>query len=892
MRMMNGSDDFLICQECFAEQFGAGMMGDDIHSLIDQLSSVIRSNMPMAGPGRVGGPVSHPQPNQEASSLIEKAQDKATGLQAPLFTPEHFLVVLIEDEQAKKILQQDFKLSASKLEIIKDSLETIFANRNNPEVNREARPSPEMIDIFQIASKIAATEGKKYFGTHQLVNAILMQRVSPAAQRLHEIGGRPQKRSVSDKNGNNFAADMPDTPTIDAFGRDLTADASMGEIDPVIGRSSEIEQTVEILARRKKNNAVLIGEPGVGKTAIIEGLALRIVNNEVPETIKGCRLVTLDMASLLAGTSFRGQFEERIKNILEEVRAAKGKIILFVDELHTIIGAGDSEGGNDTANIIKPALARGDLHMIGATTLSEFKKIEKDGALARRFSSVLIEEPSNEDTLAILAGLKPFYEAHHKVLISEKALESAVGLSSRYITEQFLPDKAIDLIDQAGARVRMRALSGVRSPKEVEDEIDALQAELDRVVDNQQFHLAVEVKEKLDAATAERDSILNKLEEISDEIIAVTDRDIAEVVSSKTNIPLGELVANEATRLRDLEKDLHERVIGQDKAVGALADAVRRARAGLASPDAPLGSFLFLGPTGVGKTELAKALAERLFASEKALVRIDMSEYREPHTVARLIGSPPGYVGYGEGGQLTEAVRRRPYSVILLDEIEKANPAIHRLLLQVLDDGRLTDGEGKTVDFRHCVIIMTSNLGAGQAKKPMGFSTTDEDDTSWRDVDNSERMLAEVKKQFPPEFINRLDETIVFHSLTPSQIEQVCKTIIDKLAKHLAATKKIELNVSEELISELASSGFDPEFGARPLMRHIRKTLETELTDLFIDTLVEEGCTIKADWDTSSDEPKIVLEVIKPEIASEETLDESKTIEEAIAAENQIEKSS
>src|SRR4051812_7598794 len=512
------------------------------------------------------------------------------------------------------------------------------------------------------------------------------------------------------------------TPALDEFGRDLTADAREGRIDPVIGRAEEIEQTVEILARRRKNNAVLIGEAGVGKTAIVEGLALRIAQDEVPETLRGARIVALDLAGLLAGSQYRGQFEQRLKKVLEEVVAAEGRIVLFVDEVHTILGAGAAEGAMDAANMLKPMLARGELRMVGATTLSEFRKIERDGALARRFSPVMVEEPTLDESVEILRGLRSAYEEHHGAEIADAAIEAAVRLSDRYVTEYQLPDKAIDLIDQAAAKVRLRGGDS--------SEADRLRRELRRLAEAKEAAVRAEDYERAAELKTESEQAEAQLRELGEseaptpaaEPRVVGEADVAAVIAARTGIPVGELVAGELERLHTLEEDLHLRVVGQDEAVGVVADTVRRARVGLAEGDQPLGSFLFLGPTGVGKTELAKAMSERLFATEKALVRIDMSEFREPHTVARLIGSPPGYVGYGEGGQLTEPVRRRPYSVVLLDEIEKAPPEVWNVLLQVLDDGRLTDGEGRTVDFTNPVIVMTSNLGAGAAKRPLGFT--------------------------------------------------------------------------------------------------------------------------------------------------------------------------
>ncbi len=600
---------------------------------------------------------------------------------------------------------------------------------------------------------------------------------------------------------------------LEDFGRDLSADAAAGQIDPVIGRAEEIAQTVEILARRRKNNAVLIGEAGVGKTAIAEGLALRIHDGDVPEALAGTRIVALDLSGMVAGAQYRGQFEERLKAALEEVIASEGRIVLFIDELHTVLGAGNREGAMDAANILKPLLARGELRVIGATTLAEYRAIERDSALARRFSPVLVEEPSVPDTVAILRGLRGAYEEHHHVFIDDAALEAAARLSDRYITEYRLPDKALDLIDQAAAKLRLTAPGAP----------DALQAELDAAVAGEDYERAALLKRELEESVT----------------ALVGEPEVAAVVAARTGIPVGELVAGELQRLNDLERDLHERVVGQDAAVELVADTIRRARVGLSEGDRPLGSFLFLGPTGVGKTELVKALAERLFATEKALVRIDMSEYREPHTVARLIGSPPGYVGYGDGGQLTEPVRRRPYSVILLDEIEKAHPEVWNVLLQVMDDGRLTDGEGRTVDFTNAVIVMTSNLGAGKARRGIGFTATEP-------AAEASRMQDAARGTFLPEFVNRIDEIVTFESLTVEHVQQIAGQMVGRVAERLQTERAIALEVDEALIARLAADGFDEAFGARPLQRHIRRTLERALTRAILAGELADGDRVRA----------------------------------------------
>jgi ATP-dependent Clp protease ATP-binding subunit ClpC len=626
------------------------------------------------------------------------------------------------------------------------------------------------------------------------------------------------------------------TPALDEFGRDLTRDAGEGRIDPVIGREDEIAQTIEILARRRKNNAVLIGEAGVGKTAIAEGLALQIHNGDVPEALHGVRVVALDMGSLVAGSQYRGQFEQRLKQVLAEVTESEGKIIIFVDELHTVLGAGGAEGAMDAANLLKPMLARGELRMVGATTLSEFRKIERDAALARRFSPVTVDAPSVEETVEILKGLRPSYESHHAATITDQAIIAAARLSDRYLTEQHLPDKAIDLMDQAAAKLRLA------TPRPVDDA--TLREQLKAAVEAEDYERAAQIKTKLAQNEAAGNTTGNGT-------VTVDETAVAAVVAARTGIPVGELVAGELQRLSNLEDDLHQRVVGQDEAVEKVADTIRRARVGLSEPDRPLGSFLFLGPTGVGKTELVKALSERLFATEDSLVRIDMSEYREPHTVARLIGSPPGYVGYGDGGQLTEPVRRRPYSVVLLDEIEKAHPEVWNVLLQLLDDGRLTDGEGRTVDFTNAVIVMTSNLGAGKAKRGIGFTAEDAPGAD-------DRMLAAAKSAFLPEFVNRIDEVVTFASLSAENITDIARLIVERVADRLQTERNVTLTADDALIAQLAADGFDEEFGARPLQRHVRRTLERELTRAILAGTLTDGAHVRA---TAGADGGVALEV-------------------------------
>src|SRR3954464_8174884 len=672
----------------------------------------------------------------------------------------------------------------------------------------------------------------------------------PCALRLAERqGGFPAPTSRDEREPQST------TPALDGFGRDLTAEAAEGRIDPVVGRVEEIEQTVEILARRRKNNAVLIGEAGVGKTAIAEGLALRIAEGDVPETLRDTRLVALDLAGMVAGSQFRGQFEQRLKTALEEVVDSEGRVVLFIDELHTILGAGNAEGAMDAANMLKPLLARGELRVVGATTLAEYRKIERDSALARRFSPVMVEEPSVEQTVEILRGLRERYEFHHDSRISDEALLAAARLAARYITEYQLPDKAIDLIDQAAAKVRLRGAEA--------GEADRLRRELRRLSEAKEAAVRAEEYERAAELKTETEQVEARLRDLGEaeapataERRVVGEADVAAVIAARTGIPVGELVAGELERLHTLEEDLHRRVVGQDEAIGVVADTVRRARVGLAEADQPLGTFLFLGPTGVGKTELVKALAERLFATEKALVRIDMSEYREPHTVARLIGSPPGYVGYGDGGQLTEPVRRRPYSVVLLDEVEKAHPEVWNILLQVMDDGRLTDGEGRTVDFTNTVVIMTSNLGAGKAKRGIGF-------TAGEPAAEAERMQAAAKQAFLPEFLNRIDEIVTFAPLTAEQVERIAAQMVARVAGRLRTERDIELTVDAALVARLGRDGFDEEFGARPLPRHVRRTLEKALTRAILSGEIADGDRVEA----HERDGEIVLTARRPELA-------------------------
>jgi ATP-dependent Clp protease ATP-binding subunit ClpC len=637
------------------------------------------------------------------------------------------------------------------------------------------------------------------------------------------------------------------TPNLDKNSRDLTALARQGKLDPVIGRSQEIQTTIEILARRKKNNPVLIGEPGVGKTAIVEGLAQRIVNGEVPEVLNEKRVVELNINSLVAGTKYRGEFEERVKQVLDEIIAHQDEIILFIDELHTITGAGQAEGGLDIANVFKPALARGELHLIGATTLNEYQKhIEKDAALERRFQPVLISEPTVEQTITILRGLRDRYEAHHKVKITDEAIVAAAELSDRYITNRYLPDKAIDLIDQAAARVRISTTSPTAEMKELEPTISQLKRELDSATSRKDFDRAKEIESEIKQKEKELEDEKEKRRKTSaTQSAEVRAEHIAQIVSSLTGIPVTELTMEERERLLGLENRLHERVVGQEEAVKAVSNAIRLARAGLKERGHPIATFLFLGPTGVGKTELARTLAWSIFGDEDAVIRIDMSEYMERHTVSRLIGAPPGYVGYEEGGQLTERVRRRPYSVLLLDEIEKAHPDVHNILLQVFDDGRLTDGKGRVVDFTNTIIIATSNLGSDLIQRNLKRG----DKLNYEQL--KDKLMDVLREHFRPEFLNRIDDIIVFHSLSQEQIKDIVGLQLERV-KRMARAQDVYLEFDDSLIEHLAKVGYQPEYGARALKRIIRTEVETKLAEAMLKGDITEGSTVTLRYDEAT----------------------------------------
>ena len=722
--------------------------------------------------------------------------------------------------------------------------------------------TPRTKRILQIAVMQAARMGFTYVGTEHLLLAILGESDSYAVRFLAEMGVRSSEivEKMNELMGaeTDSSASVPKqgkeskiksaTKTLDQFGRDLTEQARKGEIDPVIGRQMEIERVVQILSRRTKNNPCLIGEPGVGKTSVAEGLALQIVSGNVPELLKDKRLVSLDLTGMIAGTKYRGDFEDRIKNAIEEVKKA-GNVILFIDELHTIIGAGAAEGSADAANILKPALARGDFQVIGATTIDEYRKhIEKDAALERRFQPVMVGEPTVQEAAAILKGLRDRYEAHHKVKITDEAIEAAVELSSRYISDRYLPDKAIDLIDEAASRVRLRCYTVPDDLQQLEEKSKELEQEKAAAVNSQDFERAASLRDEVrhlkQQLEEQRNQWRDKNERSGDEVTA---KDIAQIVSSWTGVPVVQLTEEESRRLLRLEEILHQRIVVQREAVAAVARAIRRGRVGLKDPKRPIGSFLFLGPTGVGKTELCKALAQAMFGDEKAMIRMDMSEYMEKHTVSRMIGSPPGYVGYQEGGQLTEKIRRKPYSVVLFDEIEKAHPDVFHLLLQILEDGQLTDSQGRTVDFKNAVVIMTSNIGARlitENRLNLGFSADNSQEADQKVM--KDKVMEELKKAFRPEFLNRIDDIIVFQKLTQEEIQQIAVHILNDLKARLEPLG-VSLEFTEEAVRTIAKAGFDPVYGARPLRREIQTKVEDPLSEELLAGDLKAGGTAVCD---------------------------------------------
>lgn len=773
---------------------------------------------------------------ERGQRALAAAQREAAGLGRTYVGTEHLLLgVLTEPGGAVSILKK-ITLEAARNEIVQ-----ILGMGEDSVGGKQLVYTPRTKKVLEQSVREARELKQNYVSTEHILLALMREREGVAAHVLIKMGLDLSKAreellhilSGTDDDAHDAKGSAEsETPTLNQFSRDLTDSARNGELDPTVGRANEIERIVQILSRRRKNNPVLIGEPGVGKSAIVEGLAQLIADGNIPEILRGKRVVSLDLASMLAGAKYRGEFEERLKSAMDEIKKA-GNVILFIDELHTICGAGASEGAIDAANILKPALARGEMQCIGATTLREYhKRIEKDGALERRFQPVNVSEPTREESIAILKGLRDRYEAHHRVRITDEAIVSAVYLSDRYISDRSLPDKAIDLIDEAASRVRIKAFTAPPDMKRQQEQLDNLNKETEEAVAHEDFEKAARLRDSKKALQNEIAARRSAWEQSrNNRVEIVGEEEVAYIVGAWTGIPVSRITEDESKRLVNLESILHERIIGQEEAVKSVSRAIRRARAGLKDPNRPIGSFIFLGPTGVGKTELCKALAEALFGDENSMIRIDMSEYMEKHSVSRMIGSPPGYVGYDEGGQLTEKVRRKPYAVILLDEVEKAHPDVFNILLQIMEDGRLTDGQGRVVDFKNTVIVMTSNAGAHVIKKQrsMGFSGTGED-TSRSYEDMKENILKEVKSIFRPEFLNRIDDTIVFHALEQTEIDAIARLLLKQVCARLEE-RGIKMDIDDSAVEVISRSGYDLQYGARPLRRAIQHMVEDALSE-------------------------------------------------------------
>ena len=791
-----------------------------------------------------------------ANRVLEIAKEFSITHNYSFVGTEHILYGLVKEGEglASKILSSQ----GLKPEYVEDEILRIDGVMNTLESDPEFTPRAKR--IIENSAKEAMRMGQNYVGTEHILLALMREIDSVAVRILIDTNIDPQRifadllrllsedSPVANYSDSSFSSSVDtNTPTLNQYGKNLTALAKESKLDPVIGRKNEIQRIIEILSRRTKNNPVLIGEPGVGKTAVVEGLAQMIVDNKVPEILKNKKVVSLDMSAMVAGAKYRGDFEERLKNVLQEIKKA-GNIILFIDEMHTIIGAGAAEGAMDAANILKPLLSRGEIQIIGATTLNEYRKhIEKDAALERRFQTVIVDEPTTEDTVKILSGLKDKYEAHHKVKITDEAIKAAVDLSERYINDRFLPDKAIDLIDEACSKIKLRTVTMPKNILDMENKIEKVSKEKEEAIISQSFEKAAklrdEEKELKDKVNKARENWKKKEE---NKEASVNAEDIANVVSAWTKIPVTKLTKTESEKLKNLDLELKKRVIGQDDAVEALARAIKRARVGLQNENRPIGSFMFLGPTGVGKTELTKALAENLFGNENQLIRLDMSEFMEAHSVSKLIGSPPGYVGYDEGGQLTEQVRRKPYSIVLFDEIEKAHPDVFNMLLQILDDGRLTDSTGRTVSFKNTVIIMTSNAGARNIVEHHSIGFMNKDDSKKDYEKTRDEVMVELKKIFRPEFLNRLDDIIVFKKLSNESIEKITKIMLDEFIKRLEK-KNIKVDVSDDVIKYISKVGFDDTYGARPLRRAIQSKIEDKFAEEMLDGNIKEDSNVKID---------------------------------------------
>ena len=797
---------------------------------------------------------------RQAKAALQIAESAARSWKHSYIGTEHILVGLLKEQEgtAGKILEE-FGVDSEKLETL---ITQLIAPSGVLVAEKSAGYSPRAQKIKEQAVKEAEKQKEEQAGTEHLLLAMLRETDCVGTRLLYTMGVNIQKLysavlSAAEIDSNSTLEELQmqkkqkenknsTTPTLDQYSRDLTAMAADGKLDPVVGREKEIARLIQILSRRTKNNPCLVGEPGVGKTAIVEGLAQRIVSGMVPDSVKNKRVVVLDLSGMVAGSKYRGEFEERIRNVINEVRSNQG-ILLFIDELHTIIGAGGAEGALDASNILKPSLSRGEIQLIGATTLEEYRKyIEKDAALERRFQPVTVEEPSEEETLEILKGLRPYYEQHHGVAIEDSALEAAVKMSVRYINDRFLPDKAIDIIDEAASKVRLGGYHVTPEMDALELKLREIQNDKEKAVKAADLSMAKELQARQREIEAEIAGYKEKEERRKKrKKISVTESSVADIISDWTKIPVQRLTEGETRRLARLEKELHKRVIGQDEAVKSVAQAVKRGRVGLKDPNRPIGSFLFLGPTGVGKTELSKALAEAVFGSEQAMIRVDMSEYMEKHSVSKLIGSPPGYVGYDEGGQLSEKVRRNPYSVLLFDEIEKAHPDVFNILLQVLDDGHITDAHGRKVDFKQTIIIMTSNAGAQSIIEPkkLGFMSNQDEKQDYDRMKSG--VMEEVRRLFKPEFLNRIDEIMVFHPLNKSHIKKIVNIMLKKLEKRCREQLEIELKITESVREFLAESGFDSKYGARPLRRAIQTKLEDPMANALLEGRIKRGETVR-----------------------------------------------
>lgn len=793
---------------------------------------------------------------ERAERAIALSQESASQLGHNYVGTEHLLLGLVREGGgiAARVLQNQGVTEEKVLREIEDLI-----GRGEDASTQPLGFTPRTKRVLELSFRESRRMGHNYIGTEHIILGIMREGESVAVRIIMDLGVDPQKlfsevvKLLSEESPGIGTAQKANsgysnTPTLNQFGRDLTDMAREGKLDPIVGREKEIERVIQILSRRTKNNPCLIGEPGVGKTAIAEGLAQKIIEGNVPELLRDKRVVTLDLSSMVAGAKYRGEFEERLKKALEEIRKS-GNVILFIDEMHTIIGAGAAEGAIDASNILKPLLARGEIQVVGATTLDEYRKhIEKDAALERRFQPITVGEPTVEQTVEILKGIRDKYEAHHRVKITDKALEAAAKFSDRYITDRFLPDKAIDLMDEAASRLRLKTFTAPPDLKELEEKIEKLSKEKEEAIRSQEYENAAKIRDDEQKLKAELEKQKSEWKNKNQtETNTVTEEEIAEIVSGWTGVPVKSLTEEETERLRRMEEILHKRVIGQDEAVKAISKAIRRGRVGLKDPKRPVGSFIFLGPTGVGKTELTKALAEVLFGNDDAMIRIDMTEYMEKHAVSRLVGSPPGYVGYEEGGQLTEKVRRRPYSVVLFDEIEKAHPEVFNILLQILEDGRLTDAHGRTVDFRNTVIVMTSNVGARLITEPkkLGFAVTG-DETKQRHEEIKSNVMGELKKAFRPEFLNRVDEIIVFHQLDQDHIRHIVTLMLDGLQERLKANN-LTIKVTDPAKQYLAEKGYDVIYGARPLRRVIQSMVEDKIAESILEGKIKPGSKVTVD---------------------------------------------